>query len=287
MPLLNSLNLKTLVAIGKEKEGKFSCHATGFLVGFLAKKSKDPEKRRYYIFLVTNRHVFENEKSVDLRFNTTDGGLKIFKQNLFSKEGKSKWLAHRFKKVDLALLNISPEALSKNKIDYSFVVEELFAYSRYSTKNFKAIGIEIGDPIFVLGFPLGLSGKIQNFPCVKWGIISRTDKEIIRENKSFIIDSSIFPGNSGGPVIFRPTTTSLEKTKPVKTPYLIGVVSGYLPYVEKLYTHQTKSPMVVSTSRENSGLTFVVPMDFARQIFKNWCTRKKKLEKARKALYLK
>jgi hypothetical protein len=283
MALLNSYNLKTLVAIGRRGKGKkFHCYATGFLVGFLSKKSKHPEKRRYYIFLVTNRHVFEDEKSIHLRFNTIDGKVKIFKQDLFFGGGEPRWLAHRFKKVDLALLNVSPKILDNNKIEYGFITEELFAYSRYSKKDFKEIGIESGDPVFVLGFPLGISGNIQNLPCVKWGIISRADEEIIRENKTFLIDSSVFPGNSGGPVFLRPTDTALEKAKAVKRAYLIGVVSSYLPYTEKLYTLQTKPPAVVSTLKENSGLTFVVPMDFAHQIFKNWLAERKKLVKARK-----
>lgn len=283
MALLNPYNLETLVAIGrKEKESKFRCYATGFLVGFLAKKSKYPKKRSYHIFLVTNRHVFEGEKSVRLRFNTIDGKVRIFEQDLFFKGGGHRWLAHRFKKVDLALLSISPQILDANKIKYGFIIEELFAYSRYSKEDFKKIGIEAGDPVFVLGFPLGISGDIQNFPCVKWGIISRADEEVVREKKAFIIDSSIFPGNSGGPVFFRPTNTALEKAKAVKRAYLIGVVSSYLPYVERLYTFQTKPPTVVSTLKENSGLTFVIPMDFVRQIFNNWLAEKKRLEKARK-----
>jgi len=267
--------LKSLVAIGIEEKNKFRCSATGFLIGFIAKNSKDPAKRQFWVFLVTNRHVFHDKKYVHLRFNTKEGRIKTFKQSLFffGRNRDKRWLAHKSERVDLALLNINPNILLQHSIDFIPLPEETFAYIR----NFKKIGIEVGDAVYVLGFPLGISGNIQNYPCVKWGILSRIDREILKDTKSFLIDSSVFPGNSGGPVIYRPTIVRLDKTVAVDKPYLLGVVSKYLPYQEMLYTHQTTPPSVVSSLQENSGLSFVVPMDFIRQIFRNWKKEKKKL----------
>jgi len=276
MALLNQEWLKSLVAIGREDKKNFICGATGFLVGFITNNSKEPSKRRYYIFLVTNRHVFEGERHVDLRFNTKDGKTKIFKQELFFPNNEPRWLAHRNKKVDLALLNVSPVILNENAIEYVFISEENFAHLR----NFAKIGINVGDAVFILGFPLGLSGNIQNHSCAKWGIVSRFDKEIIKDSKAFLIDSSVFPGNSGGPVILRPTPNFLNGTTAVQTALLVGVISGYIPYTERLLSEQTKK--VVSLSIENSGLSSVVPMDFVKQIFNNWLSQKKKIEKAQK-----
>ena len=277
MALLNKNFLNSLVSIGEEKQvhrhKEFVCHATGFIVGFIAKNSKDITKRRYFLFLVTNRHVFDKKDFVDLRFNTKDGKTKIFRQGLFFPTKEPRWLAHRFTNVDVALLNISPKILEDNNIAYISLPEELFAFS----KDFPKIGIETGDGVYVLGFPLGISGKIQNFGCAKWGIISRVDKEIIRENKSFLIDSSIFPGNSGGPVILRPEIASLENTTPVNKPHVVGVVSGYIPYTDYLKSIQTGK--TVSSSEENSGLATVVPMEFVREVFKTWRKKQKKIEK--------
>lgn len=279
MALLNPNHFKTLVAIGLKNKQGFVCKATGFLVGFIAKNSKDPTKRQYYVFLVTNKHVFSGDKSyVDLRFNKKDGRSEVFRQELFFPNNESRWKAHRNEKVDLAVLNVNPGVLKEHNIDYQFFPEEIFSYY----KNFKNIGIEVGDDVYILGFPLGISGDIQNYPCAKWGIISRMDKELISKNKAFLIDSSIFPGNSGSPVILKPTITSLAGTPAVSSAYLLGVVSGYIPYEEGLYTHQTNPPSLVSLSRENSGLSFTVPMDFVKQIFKEWISEKKRLEKAQK-----
>lgn len=276
MALLNTNYLKTLVAIGVEEKNKFSCQATGFLIGFIAKNSKKPEKKEYYIYLVTNRHVFEEKRFVDLRFNTKNGSVKIFSQSLSFDNNEPRWLSHRNKKVDLALLSVNPEILQENSIEFNYIPEDIFAYYR----NFQNLGIEAGDELYILGFPLGFSGNLKNFACVKWGIISRIDKEIIKEEKAFFIDSSIFPGNSGGPVIIRPEIASLDKTKSVNTSYLIGVVSAYIPFIDKHISMQTKN--VVSIVEENSGLAFVVPMDYVRQIFNNWKSKKKTLEKSQK-----
>lgn len=280
MALFNPIHLKALVAIGIKEKKRFFCSATGFLIGFIAKNSKFPEKRRYWVFLVTNRHVFEKKKYVDLRFNKKGGGTEIFRQPLFFPNNESRWLAHKNKRVDLALLNISPKILDQYNVDWFFFYEEMFAYYR----DFKKIGIEIGDEVYIPGFPLGIAGKTQNYPCVKWGILSRLDKELIKREKSFWIDSSIFPGSSGSPVILKPTIHSLTGTPAVSRIYLIGVISSYLPYEEKLYTLQTTPPSVVSLERENSGLACVVPIDFVKQIFRNWISEKKKLEKARKQI---
>lgn len=279
MALLSPSYLKTIIAIGAlDKRKRFVCQATGFFVGFLTKNSKDPAKRLYNLFILTNRHVFENKNEVHLRFNIHGGKSKIILQPLKFPNGQARWLVHPNKKVDLALLNIDAAKLKKKGIDYTFFNEEMFTYHR----NFVRTGIAIGDSTYILGFPMGFAGIVQNFPYAKAGIISRFDRELLKDQKAFLIDSSIFPGNSGGPVTLEPTTSALPKTKAVATPHLIGVVSRYLPYEEQLWSHQTTPPSVVSLEREHSGLSFVVPMDYAKQIFNRWIKAKKQLAKAQK-----
>lgn len=277
MALLHPLHLKTVIAIGTlNKRQKFVCNATGFLVGFLAKNSKDPTKRRYHIFILTNRHVFDGKDGVHLRFNTRDGKSEIVAQSLSFPSRALRWLAHPNKKVDLALLNVNPQVLIDRSIDYVFFNEEIFAFQR----NFSRMGIAVGDETYILGFPMGFAGSVQNFPYAKAGIVSRFDQELLRKHKAFLVDSSIFPGNSGGPVILKPATMAFRDTKVVSSPRLLGVVSRYLPYEEELWSHQTNPHTVVSLEREHSGLSFVVPMDYVKQIFNRWIRAKKRLEKA-------
>lgn len=279
MALFNVQDLKALVLIEDKKNNKFSPIASGSLIGFLVKKVKDPTRRRYRIFLLTNRHVFDDREKIWLRFNKKGGGIARFPVRLLS-DSQLLWLTHKNKKVDIAMLTISASFLKEKQVDWLFFNEEMFAY----IKNFTNIGIAIGDPLYVLGFPLGLSGVSKNYPLVRSGIISRVDKEIIREEKAFFIDAFVFPGNSGGPVLLKPTVASLKGTPAVKSVYLLGTVSSYIPYKEILYSHQTKPPSYAGISMENSGLSLVVPMDFTRQIYRDWIKSKKKMEKAQKGI---
>jgi len=275
MALLHKKFPNGVVSIEVKKGNKFDPIATGFLAGFIWKTSKDPSKRRYRIFLLTNRHVFEGKDRVWLRFNKKSSpGTARFEYKLKVGE-EEKWLAHRNPKIDLAMLTISPTFLDENDIDWMHFNEEIMAFQR----NFEKIGISLGDSLFILGFPMGLSGFKKNYVIVRSGLIARVDKEIIREKRAFLIDTLIFPGNSGGPVILKPERVALEKTSPVSSTYLIGVVSGYIPYREALYSHQTRPHEIGAVSIENSGLAYVVPMDYARQIYREFLRKKKRLEK--------
>lgn len=281
MALLNKNHLKSLVAVGtlSGEGGAFVCDSTSFLVGFLFKDSANPSERLYTTFLVTNRHVFNGRDIVHLRFNTNDEKLVIFEEALKFPDGQNKWLAHPDPQVDLALLSVSPNVLREHNVLPMFISEEMFA----SSPDFESIGIAVGDDVYAIGFPMGIAGEEQNYPYVKAGLISRIDKEIILKRKAFIIDSSIFPGNSGGPVILKPTVSFLSDTKAVHQPYLLGVISGYLPYSEKLYTHQTNPPTVVSQTREHSGLSFCVPMEFVKEIYNAWQEKQKPIEEPQKS----
>jgi len=278
MALLNKNHLKSLVAVGSQKGTEFACDSTSFLVGFLAKDSADPLQKLYSIFLVTNRHVFNDRSKVSLRFNTDDGKIKIFEQDLYFPNGNTRWLAHPDLEVDLALLLVSAAILKSNNIVPFFISEEMFGY--YS--KFEEIGIAVGDDAYAIGFPMGIAGEDQNYPCVKSALISRIDNEIIKVKKAFIVDSSIFPGNSGGPVILKPTITHLLETNAVASPYLLGVISSYLPYRDTLYTHQTNPPTAVSITQENSGLSFCVPIDFVKEIYDIWLKSQKPIETPQK-----
>src|ERR1019366_8874960 len=55
-----------------------------------------------------------------------------------------------------------------------------------------------------LGFPLQLVGGERNYVIVRHGTIARIGDMLAGTNKNFLVDTFIFPGNSGGPVILKP-----------------------------------------------------------------------------------
>lgn len=272
MALFHNNQLKTIVLIEREENSSnsisYTPHATGFLVGFLSENK--PEGNIYNLFLVTNRHVFDGIEKLWFRFDTDSTTIR-FPVSLKNDAGNTLWLQHKNPKVDIAMITISPSVLDGNKVKWKFFVEENIKYS----KDFESTGINIGDEIYVIGFPMGISGTIQNYAIVRSGSISRLDDEILKEHNSFLVDAFVFPGNSGGPVVLKPQSLALDGTKAVNETPLIGVVSGYRIHQEPLYSHQTNPPMIAGYANQNSGLSFVVPMDFAKEIYNDWLESKK------------
>ncbi|HCM41779.1 MAG TPA: hypothetical protein DIS66_00485 [Candidatus Omnitrophica bacterium] len=253
--------LDAVVSIGIKENDKYQSLATGFLVGFFLKKESETSNL-YRVVLVTNRHVFEGKKQVFLRFNLNAGISKAYQVALEDQHGK-KWLAHKNPNVDLAVLRINFNWLKNDeKASCAFIQEENFAYA----ETIKEKEILPGESVFALGFPLGLAGDAQNYVIVKGGVIARLDEEIIQRKCAFIIDSNIFPGNSGGPVILKTDMNHLKNTKPIEKAYLMGVISSYINYRDVAVSQQTQQVRVVFN--ENSGLAYVVPIDFVKEVAK-------------------
>ena len=138
--------------------------------------------------------------------------------------------------------------------------------------------------MFVLGFPMGIAGEEKKYVIVKGGIISRLDDEIIKSTKTFLVDSSVFPGNSGGPVILKPAIVSIDGTSPVNRAYLLGLVKGYIPYEEIAYSLQSDPPQPRIKFVENSGLASVVPMDFVRDVVQDMIPKEQPTKQEEKQL---
>ena len=79
-----------------------------------------------------------------------------------------------------------------------------------------------------------------------------------------MIDATVFPGNSDGPVLTRPEAVAITGTKTYRTSSLLGMVSGYVPYQDVAVSNQTKRPRVIF--EENTGLALVVPADLVIEL---------------------
>jgi S1-C subfamily serine protease len=217
------------------------------------------------LFLVTNRHVFQNLKTKELlknvffRFNTLENKSHYFNVELLKNDGTPIWSMYENEKVDLAVLPINAGAINDAKINYHFFSgEDLFDAKDFQTKN-----ISTGDGLFVLGFPMRISGKARNFVIVRQGIIARVDEEVL-EDGFFYIDASAYPGNSGGPVIHKPEVVAITGTHSNSSAGLIGVISSGETYSDVAISQQTGEPRIVFT--EQTGLVRVVPTELIFEI---------------------
>ncbi len=110
---------------------------------------------------------------------------------------------------------------------------------------------EAGANVYVMGFPLGLRMETYSAPIVRQGIVSLVEP--------LLIDAFIFPGNSGGPVIYVPLIPLGKefKTNVIQENKLIGMVIGYLPFQDVAISQLTKQPRIIF--QENTGLCQVIP----------------------------
>lgn len=255
------LNSVVSIELLNETDGSYRCIATGFLAGFLSGQKDQNGDDLYKIFLVSNRHVFQGQALVFLRFNTKDGS-KRYPLALKNEKGDNTWHTHSDPKVDIGVVPINIALLKADEIHCSYISEDNMAFEAVVESE----QISQGDGVFVLGYPMGIAGSIKNYSIVRAGIIARMDEEIIGTEHRFIIDATIFPGNSGGPVILKPEIACLEGTKAVQKAYLLGVISAYIPYKETAYTLQGETPQPRIDFIENSGLALVVPISKVKEV---------------------
>lgn len=251
MALLPPEYLDCVAAIGVESDKGKLWIASAFFYGF---PRGEPG---YTPMLVTNRHVFDDSQAVWVRINAeASEPAKEFRLALRNADGSPNWFAHPNPDVDVAVVPIDFENLHVRGARPRFFVGDKQAIR---TGEMTEIGTSEGDFVYILGFPLGLAGGERNFVIVRAGTIARVRDLLDGKSKTFLLDASVFPGNSGGPVILKPEAMTIMGTKVSNMPYLIGIVHGYVPYEDVAVSTQTQRPRVIF--QENSGLALVHPID--------------------------
>jgi len=233
--------------------------ASGFLYGIPTDAETDPLKHKYEVYLVTNRHVLSNHSQIVVRLNAQNvgGSVREFALHLKDDNGQDLWFSHPDATVDVSVLHVNGAYLREQGLQSSFFAADRDTADKAKMKD---IGLAIGNDVFVLGFPMGISGtEKRNYAIARHGNIARIDDVLESNGTSFLIDAFVFPGNSGGPIVSVPNLNAIEGTKRQDHAYLIGMVKGYVPYQDVLVSKQTGEARMIS--EENSGLAEVIPMD--------------------------
>ena len=124
-------------------------------------------------YIITNHHVIENANKIQVEI-TTNNLSKQYSAILVQKDIDN----------DLAILKINDESFKQlDVIKYSFK---------------EAGGVEVGAPVFTLGFPLALSGMGKEAKYTDGKVSSKTGYN--GSVNSFQTSIPVQPGNSGGPV---------------------------------------------------------------------------------------
>lgn len=252
MALLPPHFLNSVVAIGSVADNDPDAEAQWTGTGFFYGISVDDSDDRLVPFLVTNQHVLDGEGNVVIKMNRADN-LPAVNYRLDLESDRHLVTVHPGG-ADVAVVSASPEIWVEYQARTSLVPE----YQVLSREKAQEIGVSEGDGVFAIGFPMGLVGyEDQIFPIVRQGCLARVQDWLSGRADTILIDASIFPGNSGGPVFLRPSTVAIEGTKSNLHSYLIGIVSTYIPYRDVAVSLQTGRAM--SVLEENSGIAEIVP----------------------------
>ena len=151
---------------------------------------------------------------------------------------------------DTLLLTEYTKFIQKNKSTYVHAIQTNIV-RKYSEIN-------IGADIYLFGYPgsIGLQQKPQFDylrPLLRKGIIAGK----FEKNKTIIIDSPSYFGNSGGPVF------EIIKNSNGEFVAIFGLITEYIPYIEQW---ENKNNGAINIQTMNSGYSIVTPIDYALQL---------------------
>jgi V8-like Glu-specific endopeptidase len=163
---------------------------TGFLINA---PTPDGQPRTV---LVTANHVLQRmpnaQARIGFRVGEADGAWRYTPQKfeIRDTDGNPRWTRHPTR--DVAAISITaPEAFAKAAIPTDWLAGE---------ETFSAYSVAAGDEMMALGFPRGLSANPAGFPILRAGRVASFPLAPAAAFPTFLLDFTVFPGNSGGPV---------------------------------------------------------------------------------------
>ena len=163
---------------------------TGFLISEI---SPDGTPRTV---LVTAGHVFSKmpgqDARIGYRIENADGTWSYSPQPLKIRDGDGKKLWTQHPSRDVAVMSITaPDAFAKAAIPLDWLAQD---------DTFQANQVGAGDEMMALGFPRGLAANQAGFPILRSGRVASFPIAPAQVFPTFLLDFTVFPGNSGGPV---------------------------------------------------------------------------------------
>lgn len=162
--------------------------------GFLVNAPTPDGKPR--VVLVTAGHVFDRmpiaTARIGYRVQQQDGGWRYDPRPLTIRDndGKPDWTKHPDRDIAVIAIEAPPE-FARAAIPLAWLAQD-DTFTRY--------GLGPGDEMMALGFPRGLSANQAGFPILRSGRVASYPLAPSASFPTFLLDFSVFPGNSGGPV---------------------------------------------------------------------------------------
>ena len=247
-----------------------SVESAGFLYAytppeFIQHKSEpDEQGHQYYwsqIWVVTCYHSIKRNPMPVVRVDAKSGGTITYP--IAAKH----WHAHPTEDVAVAPFRLSdsannPSASEIDRLSDTDIVT-LGSSSVALRQQLVTMGFYEYTPVAMIGFPLGrIEGGKKNYPVVRSGRIAQIQGYIDGdpEHRSFLVDGSVFGGNSGGPVVIPGGTRSPRGEKVLSSTVLIGLVAN-----SKVLEFKDNQTGQIVTA-QNLDLTGVVTIEAVHEV---------------------
>mgnify|MGYP003116458910 FL=1 len=146
--------------------------------------------------LVTANHVLQRmpgaQARIGYRIANADGSWSYAPQkfDIRDTDGNPRWTQHP--KRDVAAIAITaPPEFAKAAIPKDWLAGD---------ETFSTYAVGAGDQMMAPGFPRGLSANPAGFPILRSGRVASFPLAPAAAFPTFLLDFTVFPGNSGGPV---------------------------------------------------------------------------------------
>lgn len=224
-------------------------------------------------YLVTAKHIVLDPKSNKLLSEKLS--LTVYSQNLLKEDKNviSIDMKSAFEGKNI-FFNVKDDAVA---IEIGKIKGKEFAFNTYATITSKSKtdiikplslraaelfdNIHLGDEIYIFGYPTSFGLKpMPQFDYEKPLLRRGTVAGKYEERHSFVIDCTMFPGNSGGPVIKKITG---------KTGYsLVGLITGFIPYFDQSIDSKEGKKSEESIYQLNSGYGVMIPLDVINDLLR-------------------
>ena len=251
----SNINGMTASGFYATEEIEFHTQATGFLYAYPVrnahKRMKVIERTETGtrglvwkgVWIVTCKHCVEGENLIGVRIDTLGGGTRTY----LSLE--SDWTTHPTMDVAVAMLPLGRDT----RVDFDYL-DSSHAVGR---EGLIINQLHEGTPVVIIGYPIGMiTGGKMNYPVIREGYIGQIHGYLSNDpaHHFFLVAGSVFPGNSGGPVLVpaglrRPMGMELGQT------VLIGMVCA------QQLAPATAPGGLSSRLSQSADLAQVVPVD--------------------------
>lgn len=249
MALIPKFYIDAVVSIeNRMPDNSVSWTGTGFLV------NRRIDDNRILLFLVSNKHVFKDKKTVVIRMTEKNEG-KLIDVDIDLSDYKT----HSF--ADIAVVLLPGRFVDEKNVNFSSFDIDADAYT---SRELMDNGVDEGSIVYMLGYPMGLVNVNSKLPLCRLGCIARISEEQLKEEHNVLLDIQNFPGNSGSPIVNRAENIAIGNSKYLDKCVLIGIIHSYIPYQESLVNQQTQR--VVEIRSENSGIALMHPVEYIREV---------------------